>query len=137
MQKFIDIKLLKFIIVGIVNTAFSAVLMFIMYNSLHFGYWGASATAYILSSILSFFLNKVFTFKNKGSLITTAIKFSLNVTICYLIAYSLAQPCVIILLAKFKLKDEIVDQISMLFGMILFTGLNYFGQRFFAFKENA
>lgn len=27
------------------------------------------------------------------------------------------------------------DNVSMLVGMVLFTGLNYLGQRFFAFKS--
>ncbi|SCJ68100.1 Uncharacterised protein [uncultured Clostridium sp.] len=32
-------------------------------------------------------------------------------------------------------ETSVVEQISMLFGMCLFTALNYIGQRFFAFKE--
>jgi hypothetical protein len=28
------------------------------------------------------------------------------------------------------------DNVSMLVGMVLFTGLNYLGQRFFAFKSD-
>ncbi len=134
-NKFFDIKLLKFIVVGVVNTLFSMLLMFLLYNLLHFGYWGSSSISYILASILSFVLNKSFTFKNKDSILKTAVKFSINVAICYVLAYSVSKPLVILILSKFSLSSEIIDQAAMLFGMVIFTMLNYVGQRFFAFKN--
>ncbi len=130
-----DKKLLKFLLVGVANTLFSAVIMFLLYNLAHFGYWGSSAISYILGSILSFVLNKSFTFQNRDSVLKTGLKFALNVAVCYVIAYSLAKPAVIWVLSSFSLPQNITDQISMLFGMCLFTGLNYIGQRFFAFKK--
>jgi putative flippase GtrA len=135
MSKFFDIKLIKFVLVGIANTLFSAVIMFLLYNLMHFGYWGSSAISYVLGSILSFFLNKNFTFQNKESIWITALKFSITVAICYVIAYSIAQPIVTMLLKNLQLSKSWIEQISMLFGMGLFTLLNYVGQRFFAFKE--
>lgn len=135
MAKFFDKKLLKFILVGIVNTLFSAAIMFLLYNLADFGYWGSSAVSYVLGSILSFFLNKSFTFQNRDSLWKTALRFTVNVAVCYVIAYTLAKPLVIEVLSGAALSRELVEQISMLFGMCLFTGLNYIGQRFFAFRE--
>lgn len=134
MNKFVDTKLLKFLIVGVTNTLFSIIIMFMLYNLLHFGYWGSSAISYILGSILSFILNKNFTFKNKDSLLKTGIKFVIIVVICYLIAYSVAKPIIFIVLQNIIISVSIIEQISMLFGMVLYTLLNYFGQRFFAFK---
>lgn len=135
-SKFFDIKFLKFILVGIINTAFSALIMFFLYNVVNWGYWGSSVSAYILGSILSFLLNKSFTFKNEDPILKTALKFSVNVAICYLVAYSIAKPTVLFVLSNMELSASVIEQISMLFGMCLFTLLNYFGQRFFAFKEN-
>jgi putative flippase GtrA len=127
---------LKFVFVGIINTIFSTIIMFLLYNLANFGYWGSSAVSYILASILSFFLNKNFTFGNKGSIMKTALRFSINIAICYLLAYSISKPVVTRMLMNTSLSKSIVDQFSMLFGMVLFTMLNYVGQRFFAFKEN-
>jgi putative flippase GtrA len=135
MKKFVDIKLLKFILVGILNTIFSAVIMVMLYNIAGFGYWSSSAVSYVLGSILSFILNKNYTFNSDTPLIISGLKFALNIIICYLVAYSMAKPIVEILLSKTAFDAKITDQISMLFGMVLFTGLNYFGQRFFAFKD--
>ena len=33
--------------------------------------------------------------------------------------------------------ETVRDNVSMLLGMVLFTGLNYLGQRLFAFREQA
>ncbi len=137
LKEMFDIKLLKFLAVGVANTVFSAVIMFLLYNLLHFGYWGSSAVSYVLGSILSFVLNKNFTFQNKDGLLKTALKFTLNVAICYVIAYSLAKPLVAFALSGTSLASRTVEQIAMLFGMCLFTAINYFGQRFFAFKEKS
>ena len=130
-----DIKFLKFVFVGIINTIFGTALMFLLYNLASFGYWGSSAVSYILASILSFFLNKNFTFRNKESTLKTALRFTVNIAVCYLLAYSMSKPIVIGILSNTSLSKSVVEQISMLLGMVLFTTLNYVGQRFFAFKE--
>ena len=130
-----DIKFLKFVLVGIINTMFGTAIMFLLYNLASFGYWGSSAVSYILGSILSFFLNKNFTFKNKESTVKTALRFTVNIAVCYLAAYSISKPIVIKILSNTSLSESIVEQVSMLLGMVLFTTLNYVGQRFFAFKE--
>lgn len=133
-RKLFDAKFFKFILVGIVNTLFSMFLMFILYNLFHLGYWGSTAISNVLASALSFVLNKKFTFKNNGSISKTALKFAINVIVCYVVAYSLAQPLVMYLLSSTELSKKAVDMLSMLCGMCFFTLLNYFGQRFFAFR---
>ncbi|MBU3142780.1 GtrA family protein [Clostridium sp. CF012] len=130
-----DIKFLKFVLVGIINTIFGTGIMFLLYNLASFGYWGSSTVSYILGSILSFFLNKNFTFRNKESTVKTALRFTVNIAVCYLVAYSISKPIVTMILSNTSLSKSIVEQVSMLLGMVLFTTLNYVGQRFFAFKE--
>ncbi|MBZ9685628.1 GtrA family protein [Clostridium estertheticum] len=129
-----DIKFLKFVLVGIINTIFGTGIMFLLYNLANFGYWGSSAVSYILASILSFFLNKNFTFRNKESTVKTALRFTVNIAVCYLLAYSISKPIVTRILLNTSLSKSIVEQVSMLLGMVLFTTLNYVGQRCFAFK---
>lgn len=134
-RKFFDIKLLKFLAVGVLNTLFSALVMFLLYNLAGFGYWGSSAVSYVLGAILSFFLNKKFTFQNEDSLWKTALRFALSVAVCYLLAYSIAKPLITWALAGMQLETSAVEQISMLGGMVLYTLFNYVAQRFFAFRE--
>ena len=60
-----DGSMIRFIIVGVINTVIGTVIMFGMYNLLGINYWISTASNYILVSILSYYLNKHFTFKNK------------------------------------------------------------------------
>lgn len=81
----IDKTLIKFVMVGIVNTLFGSAIMFAMYNLIGCSYWVSSAANYIFGSILSFFLNKHFTFQNKSKDVSVVIKFAINIIVCYLL----------------------------------------------------
>ena len=128
-----DITFIKFLIVGVANTVVGTAVMFVAYNLIHLSYWVSSAANYIVGSLLSYFLNKHFTFQNKDKSLKVVIKFVINITICYLIAYVGAKRLVLWLLAGLPVAWQ--DNIAMLCGMGLFVILNYFGQRFFAFKS--
>jgi hypothetical protein len=39
-------------------------------------------------------------------------------------------------LSSFDLNIRIIEQIAMIFGMCVFVGLNFIGQKFFAFGKN-
>lgn len=127
-----DWTILKFLIVGVVNTVFGTIVMFSLYNLAGCSYWISSAANYILGSILSFFLNKYFTFRNKERSWGQVVRFTVNIAACYLVAYGVAKPAVRMLLSGQSV--SIQENAAMLVGMCLFTGLNYFGQRFFAFR---
>ena len=60
-----DAKLWKFLLVGVINTLVGTAIMFGLYNIAGCSYWVASAANYVLTSILSFFLNKYFTFRSR------------------------------------------------------------------------
>lgn len=126
----------RFVIVGCVNTIVGTAIMLVFYNVLHFGYWFSSASNYVLASILSYFLNKYYTFKNKEKGWKPAIRFTFNIALCYLIAFGLAKPCVRRFLYHIgaDLSISWIENISMVFGSGLFVLINYMGQRFFAFK---
>ena len=117
---------------GVINTLVGLAIMFGLYNLAHCSYWASSAANYILTSILSFFLNKDFTFKNKEQSLSQVLRFVINIAVCYGVAYGIAKPLCRALLANASV--TVRDNVSMLVGMALFTGLNYLGQRFFAFK---
>lgn len=92
MRKLLDKTFLKFILVGIVNTLFGTAVMFVFYNVFGLSYWLSSASNYFFGSILSYFLNKRFTFKNKDRSFLVVLKFTLNIAVCYGIAYGVAKP---------------------------------------------
>jgi len=117
----------------VANTLFGTGIMFVFYNIFHFSYWVSSASNYIFGSILSYFLNKYFTFKSKKNTGKTMVRFVVNISLCYLIAYGIAKP-----LARWIFSAATVtvqDNLAMLAGMCFFVALNYIGQRFFVFKD--
>ena len=127
-----DNTLFKFLIVGVFNTLVGCGTMFLLYNLAHCSYWVSSAANYIVGGIVSFFLNKYFTFENKKWEWAQVWKFALNVTVCYLLGYGLAKPIALRLLEGQAVRVQ--ENMAMLVGMCLYTGLNYLGQRFFAFR---
>ena len=129
----IDGTIIRFIIVGVINTLFGTAIMFVFYNVFHLSYWISSASNYFFGSILSYFLNKGFTFKYGKTDFKSVARFTINILLCYLIAYGFAKPAVRYLLADYG--KTIQENIAMMVGMCLFVGLNYLGQRFWAFKK--
>lgn len=129
----VDVKLLKFLLVGVVNTLVGVSIELFLYNVLHCGVWFSSATNYVLTSILSFFLNKHFTFRNKENSWRQVLRFAANIAVCYLLAHGIAVPLMEWLLRGAN--EAMRGNVTLLTGMCLFTGLNYLGQRFFAFAE--
>lgn len=142
-KQFFDIKFWKFIMVGILNTIVGMGLQFLFFNLCGWGEWSSSVVGYILGSVLSYFLNKHFTFKNKEKGIGPVIKFALNIAVCYGLAYGIAIPIVKWICTSNSLTmfgwtvEKFAGNASMLIGSCLFVAFNYIGQRFFAFKEKA
>lgn len=131
MAKILDKKALRFVIVGILNTLVGSGIMFGLYNLAGCSYWISSATNYVLTSILSYFLNKYFTFGYKGDMKGSAFRFAVNIAVCYFLAYGIAKPIAFLVFAGGS--QSLRDNAAMLVGMCLFVGANYLGQRFLVF----
>lgn len=133
-EKLLDKTVWKFLLVGVVNTAVGSAAMFLLYNLAGCSYWISSAANYIIGGIVSFFLNKYFTFQSREWSWAQAVKFAVNVAVCYLIGYGIAKPAAMWLLSGQPVKIQ--ENVAMVVGMGLYFVLNYLGQRFFAFRKN-
>lgn len=134
-KKLLDLEQSRFVIVGIMNTIIGAAAMLVAYNIFHLGYWISSAMDYIIGSIFSYFANKYFTFKSNKKSKTEVLRFTVNIVICYLGAYGIARPVIDYILKNEVLSKSFMDQISMFLGMGIFIIFNYFGQKYFVFKN--
>lgn len=133
LSKIFDQTFWKFILVGVANTLFGTGIMFVFYNMFHFSYWISSASNYFFGSILSYLLNRMFTFRSEETTMKTLPRFVINISLCYLLAYGIAKPLMAHVLSGFS--QSVQENVAMLAGMCLFVGLNYIGQRFFVFKK--
>jgi len=129
----INNSFLRFAIVGVINTIVGTTIMFVFYNVFHLNYWISSASNYFFGSIVSYFLNKNFTFQYGKADLQSIVRFVANILLCYLIAYGIAKPLMRNILQGYS--QNIQENIAMAVGMVLFVGLNYMGQRFFAFNK--
>ena len=123
----------KFILVGIINTLAGSALMFLLYNMAGLGYWVSSAANYITGSVLSFVLNKYFTFNVRRWSAFMLITFAVNIAAAYFAAYGIAKPAVNYFFKNNPQKTR--ENIALFTGMCLFTGINYLGQRLIVFRK--
>ena len=77
--------------------------------------------------------DKIAAFNEKGA--GVVLRFVVNISVCWLLAYGLAKPAVAWVLSGWGLSEQLQGNLTMLAGSGLFVILNYFGQRFFAFKQ--
>ena len=133
----IDKSFIRFIIVGILSTLYAIVLTFVLYNFLSFGYWASTGSTYATGMLISYYLNKKYTFKYGQAAfdIRSFLRFLLVVGVSYLVSFSLSR-----LIAPYFIKrlinsdnNRVIEQLTMLCAMSSYTVLNYFGQKLFAF----
>ena len=136
LKKLFDKKLIRVLMVGVRNALVGAGVMFLRCSVAGWNYWLSSAANYVVGSIVSFFLNKHFTFRSREKGAKVVLRFVVNISVCYLLAYGLAKPAVSWLLGGTGLSQQLQGNLTMLAGSGLFVILNYFGQRFFAFKAS-
>lgn len=146
LKQFFDIKFLKFILVGIINTIVGMGLQFVFFNAFHWDKydWGVILASFLgnfIGSVVSYFLNKYFTFKNKEKGWKPVLRFALNIAVCYVIAYVLVSPFVgwVCSANHWTMfgwsKAKFSGNVAMAAGACVFVACNYIGQRFFAFRE--
>lgn len=134
---FYDKTFFKILMVGVINTCIGYGTTFVMYNVFLFNYWISTSFSNMIAIIVSFFLNKNITFKSKVDNKKSFLKFILVAIVCYIIAYSLSKALInklFIIILDYQYDEKIVDNISIILGMCIYTVLNYIGQRFIVFK---
>ncbi len=142
-----DVKLWKFLLVGVLNTIVGEGLKALLLAFTSLAPLPASAISTAIASVMSYFLNKYFTFKYQGDNAKAALRFTLNIVVCYVLSHAIALLLIYPILTGVKggilaglslvaaEKKSAADYIATYSGSVLFVGFNYLGQRFFAFRE--
>ena len=126
-----------FLLIGLGNTVLSLAIQLGLYSWARLGYWASSALAFVIASLSSFYFNRKYSFRSRGAVGRDALRFAVNIAVCYLLAYGAAQPLMerVIPWLGWGWLVRWQGQITLVAGNGLFTCLNYFGQRCFAFRE--
>lgn len=133
-------EVVHFGMVGVINTLMGWAIMAVLYNLIHMNYWLSSGISYFIGSVFSYHANAKLTFKVENRDKWLPWRFALNIIVCYLVSFSVAQPLVGWLLdvsglsAGGAFSQALLDNIAMIFGMGIFIVMNFFGQKLFVFR---
>ena len=134
---FMNKEFIIFLVIGLVNTIFAMAVTYSIYNLLHLGYYISSFTGTFSAAVLGFFLNRRFTFSSDCKIFSSMVKFFTVILICYLLAFTLTHKLFLYIFSilDLGLSINIIEQIAILFAQILFTLLNFTGQKLWTFKR--
>lgn len=107
--------------------------MFFLYNVAKVSYWISSSCNYIIGGLLSYLLNKKFTFRNGTRSAAQVFLVVLNAGFCHLISYSVSW--MLSALLPSSARGVLQGNLALLLGMGFYTVLNYAGQRFIVFRK--
>ncbi|MBQ2645410.1 GtrA family protein [bacterium] len=140
-------EFITYCIIGFFNTIFGISVAFISLNVFLLGYTLSTLMAYFFGNIVSFFLNKKFTFKNKDKSFFQFIKFFLTMLPAYVISYWLGYKIAhylsvfFISFLKFLTNlfaiplERLVDNFAVILSMAIYLFVGFSVNKFFVFKH--
>lgn len=126
----------RFLLVGVVNTFIGLSTMFLLLNLFGWTYWLATFTGNSIGAVVSYFLNRSFTFNSQLNVSEGMPKFVVVIFICYLISYSMSEVVAdIVIIPNWAASFVTQDELAILGGTVLYTLTNYLGQKSFVFRK--
>jgi putative flippase GtrA len=121
-------QLIRFLLVGSINTAIGFFFIIVAMEVLKLDYRLANAVGYTIGCLVSFFLNRTWTFRHSGTWWSSAMRWFIVVGICYglnLIA--------VIFIREVLHVDALLAQVG---GAVVYTSASFIGGKLFAFRTN-
>jgi len=126
---------LRFVLVGIVNTLVGLAVMLGLLNVAGLDYWLSTFIGNSLGAVVSYALNRSYTFKSDVHWWRGMLQFALVILVCYGIAYGIGMALVerVLPLIVPQVSQVWIDNLAVVAGMGMYTILNYIGQKRFVF----
>jgi putative flippase GtrA len=128
-------SLVRFLLVGLVNTGIGLAIMFLLLNVVGASYWVSTFTGNAIGACVSFLLNRAFTFKSTVSYHTGLPRFIIVILLCYFSSYFLSGKMGEWISQYFIISPEMAKNVSVLLGSVFYTISNYLGQKYFVFTN--
>lgn len=151
MTRIFSKEFIIYCLVGLVNTLVGTSVAFISLNLFMLSYAAATSLSYLFGSIVSFFLNKKYTFKNKDKSFIQFIKFFTTMLPAYIFSYwlgfQLSSICFSsqkgffysfsVLISEYTsiVPEKIVDNFAVLFSIAIFLIVGFSINKFIVFKN--
>ena len=143
MKKFFKSDLFRetvsYVIVGAAATLVSFAFQFIFTTMFLLEYLPSSILSFVISSPVSFFLNRKFTFKAEQlPLGKTLARFYMIVIPCFALSYFVLHPVTALLFSKLNLSwsQQYIIYAEQIIANCIYIVVNYLGQKFFTFKKS-
>ena len=118
-------QFVKFCIVGILNTALTLGVIFVLMRGFAVNYVLANMIGYVLGLVNSFLWNKTWTFRSTGSLGRESVAF----LAVFGVSYAIQLGALVLLKETCNLHVEVAQVVSM----VIFSAVNFLGNKFFSF----
>ncbi|MFD1778723.1 GtrA family protein [Fredinandcohnia salidurans] len=118
---------IRFLLVGLMNTFVGLSSIFLLLHVVGLSYWLSTFLGNSVGAVVSYLLNRRFTFNSKATFGRSIPLFILVILSCYFLSYSVSK-----LVAGFILLPY-TNEIAVLLGTGLYTISNYFGQKYIVF----
>jgi putative flippase GtrA len=126
----------RFLMVGVINTLIGLGSSFLFYNVFHLGYWPSTFLGNTIGALVSYGLNKTFTFRSRVSVGSSWWKFALVIWGCYGFSYGTSLLLGQAWLALFPaFPTNWVHNGAILFGNGIYMISNYLGHKYFTFRS--
>lgn len=126
---------IRFLLVGIVNTGIGLSIIFLLMNGIGLNYWISTFIGNTCGAVISYILNRNFTFKSSTSLGVSGLRFVAIIAISYFGAYGLSHLIWSGILNETSLILVTNKEASVFFGACFYTLMNYYGQKYFVFNK--
>lgn len=131
----LDNSFTRFLLVGVLNTLVGLTAIYLLLNLLGLNYWLATFLGNSTGAVVSYVLNKTFTFRHKGTIRESFWKFVLVILVCYGVSYWAGLRLTSFWLASFPFERKWIENAAVLAGAGIYTVTNYLGNKYFAFRE--
>lgn len=126
----------RFILVGVVNTLVGLSIIFTLLHVLGLPYYLSTFIGNSIGALVSFHLNKTFTFQSNKSVQRSAPLFIVVVLVSYFSAYSFSDYLATVTGSfHFYFVSLSSENMAVLLGTAFYTLSNYLGQKYFVFFE--
>jgi len=120
-------RLIRFGLVGLLNTGVGLGTIYLLQNGLEWDYRIANIIGYVVGIIVSFTLNRAWTFKSRDTrLARQGVLFLLVAGTCWALQFL----ALIIMVEMLGISKELAQPL----GMVVYTAFNYLGNRLIVFR---
>ncbi|MDQ0218874.1 GtrA family protein [Peribacillus cavernae] len=123
---------IRFLLVGVLNTLVGLSTIFLLMDALAVNYWLSTFIGNGAGAVISFLLNRTFTFKSGVSLKKGGVLFVAVITLCYTVSYGTSEWLSGHLYHLFPVSQQ---NLAVILGTCIYTVTNYIGQKLIVFKQ--